>query len=146
MKKITNYSKLLKKYSKPTAGERYSNQYKIKLRMEQRVKHRHLLLDGLVNEVPFKVTAHEKERVKYLINTFTDFKSFHRRASNEAILLAFIFLLKTIKNPKTNVEEFTISKKYGLTNPMFRLIICRLCDQLSQMIPLAHNSASKGYL
>ena len=38
--------------------------------------------------------------------------------------------------PKTDVEKFRISRKYGLTNPVFRLIICRLNEQLMMTAPL----------
>lgn len=136
---MTNYNRLLRKYEKPTPGERYTPAYNREIRTQQRVKNRHLLLDQLLNEIPFYLTRNEKQRIRYFIDTFTNFKIFHRRVSNECILLSFIFLMKTLRNPKTDVEKYSISKKYGLNNPVFRLIICRLNNEVMKTTPLLLN-------
>ena len=134
---MTNYERLLKKYSKSyVPGECHSPEYQLQNKITQRIKNRHLILDELLLEIPFKLHEYEIQRIRYFIDTFTDFKTFHRRVSNETILLAFIFLMRTLTNPKTDVEKFRISKKYGLTNPVFRLIICRLNEQLMMTAPL----------
>lgn len=136
---MTNYNRLLRKYEKPTPGERYTISYNREIRTQQRIKNRHLILDQLLNETPFHITGDDVERIRYFIDKFPNFKIFHRRVSNECILLAFIFLMKTLHNPKTDVEKYSISKKYGLNNPVFRLIICRLNNEVMKTTPLLLN-------
>lgn len=140
---MTDIDKLLKKYAKPTKAERYTSTYKKKLQIEQRVKNRHLILDALLNEIPFTLTSTQVDIIRYYIDTFKDFKKFHRQASNETILLAFIFLMRTLDKPKTNVDEYSISKKYGLNNTNFRLIICRLNKELMEHLPITIHEYKK---
>ncbi len=133
---MSHINHLLHKYQKPTPAERYTKEYKKQIKTEQRIKNRHLLLDELLNEIPFHINPFQEKILRYYINTFPNFKKFHRQASNKTILLAFIFLLRTLDKPKTNVDEYSISRKYKLNNTNFRLIICRLNKELMQQLPL----------
>ena len=134
---MTDYEKLLRKYEKPVKGERYRQKYKQKIYYDNQKKYRHVLFGQLLAELPFTLTKDEKQRVRFFIDMFNkDFKYFHRQSKDEAIILAFIFLIRVIRKPKTNVDEFKISQKYGLNNTNFRLIICRLNDKLMESTPL----------
>lgn len=133
---MVDYEQLLKKYENYCPGERYTREYQRKLDIERSRKNKHLILDQLVNEIPFFLTKDEINRVRFFINIFPNFKTFHRRVSTECIILAFIFLMRTLRNPKTDVDKFRICKQYGLTNPVFRLILCRLNQQLMELKPL----------
>lgn len=144
---MTNYTQLLKKYEKPTSAERYTKTYKKQLKQKQRIKNRHLLLDELNNEIPFHLTNTQIDTIRYFINTVKDFNKLHRRCSNKTILLAMIFLMRTIDKPKTNVDEYSISKKYGLNNTNFRLIICRLNNEILMSLPITiHETKKDNYL
>lgn len=134
---------LLKKYEKPTSAERYTKEYKRKLKQKQRIKNRHLLLDELINEIPFHLTNTEIDTIRYFIDTVKDFNRLHRRTSNKGILLAMIFLMRTLTKPKTNVDEYSISKKYGLNNTNFRLIICRLNNEILMSLPITIHETKK---
>lgn len=135
--------KLLKKYEKPTSAERYTKKYKRELKQKQRIKNRHLLLDELTNEIPFHLTNTQIRTIRYFIDTVKDFNRLHRRCSNKTILLAMIFLLRTLDKPKTNVDEYSISKKYGLNNTNFRLIICRLNNEILKSLPITIHETKK---
>lgn len=135
--------KLLKKYEKPTSAERYTKKYKRELKQKQRIKNRHLLLDELTNEIPFHLTNTQIRTIRYFIDTVKDFNRLHRRCSNKTILLAMIFLLRTLDKPKTNVDEYSISKKYGLNNTNFRLIICRLNNEILKSLPIVIHETKK---
>ena len=140
---VTDIKQLLTKYEKPTSGERYTNTYKKKLRRQQAIRNRHLLLDELLNEIPFHITDHQINTIRYFINTVKNFNNLHRRCSNETILLAMIFLMRTLDKPKTNVDEYSISKKYGLNNTNFRLIICRLNNEILMSLPITIHETKK---
>ena len=101
---MTDINKLINKYYRPdgknrtgnfqiTNSEMVSNEYDLKLKSENRRKHRHLLLDELLNETPFTLTSNQITQIRYWIDTFNDdFKGFHRQASNETIILSFIMM------------------------------------------------------
>ncbi len=133
---MTDIKQLIKKYEKPVKGERYNKKYQMKINKESRRKNRHLLLDNLLNEIPFALTSTEIDTIRYFIDKISNFNNLHRRCSNECILLAMIFLMRTLVKPKTNVDEYSISKKYGLNNTNFRLIICRLNNEILKTLPL----------
>ena len=123
-------------------AERLSNDYDLKLKSDNRRKHRHLLLDELILEVPFNLHDNQIQQIRYWIDTFNeDFKGFNRRASNETIILAFIMMQRKNTNPKLNVEKFSISKKYNLNNTVFESIQNRLIFRLMQTLPLTYSQA-----
>ena len=150
---MTNINKLINKYYKPDGknltgavklnnAEIISNEYDKTLKSDNRRKHRHLLLDELLNEIPFRLKESQVLQIRYWIDNFNeDFKGFHRRSSNETIILAFIMIQRKQTNPKLNVEKFTISRKYDLNNSTFESIQNRLIFRLMQTTPLTYNQA-----
>ena len=140
---MTNIEYLLEKYEKPTSSERHTREYRKKLKQERAVKHRHLVVGELIRECPFNVSKTQIKIIRYYINTVKNFKKLHKQASNETIILAFIFLHKTLDNPRIDVEKFSISKKYGLNNSNFKLIICRLHKEIMESLPVTIHETSK---
>ena len=128
---MTDYKKLLEKYeNKYVPGEERSSEYHHKIRLEAKLKNRMLLVDQLCLEAKyFVITNTQKERVKYLVKIFNnDFKYLHRRVSDETIILAFIVFVKKLETPKLQLKNYSITKKYNLTDAIFELIICRILD------------------
>lgn len=148
---MTNITKLMRKYYKkegenPTAefkinkAEKHSPEYNRKLKKHQYNKHRHLILDTLLNEAPFTLNPYQIEQIRYWLDKFNDnFKEFHRNSSNETIILAFIMIQWKVKNPKIHIGSFAISRKYNLTNQKFELIQNRLIFQLMRTTELTYN-------
>jgi len=123
---MKNIKPLLKKYSKPyVPGEQRTTQYNNKIQQEQRTKNKEHIADMLFLEVPFHLTTDEKQQVKHLIQTYPNFRNLHGNASNETIILAFIFYIK-MSNKQIKLDRYTITQKYDLTHTTFELIICRL--------------------
>ena len=141
---MTNIKQLLRKYEKPNPAERYTNTYQNRINTEKARKHRHLILDELLNEVPFILKPYQIEQIRHWIDIFNnDFKDFHRQASNETIILAFIMIQRKQTNPSTKVYKFKISDKYGLTTPIFELVLTRLVFQLMRTTQLTYTLAKK---
>ena len=129
---MTDYQKLLDKYEKAyVPGEERSSEYRWKLRQESNLKNRMLIVDQLCLELNSHVTNIQKDRVKYLVKIFNeDFKYLHKQADEETIILAFIMFIKKLENSKRQLSEYKITKKYGLTDSAFELIICRTLDYI----------------
>ena len=148
---MVNYNKLLQKYYKPDGenmtadirvnpAERYTNKYHKQIRQTQKQKHRHLLLDQLLNEVPFYLQEDQITQIRYWIDTFnTEFKNFHRQASDETIILALIFIQRKQTHKDTQIYRYKISTKYDLTAPIFTTIQNQLIFQLMRTTPLTYN-------
>jgi hypothetical protein len=135
---------LLKKYEKPTKAERYSNEYQNKINQETARKNRHLILDELMIEVPFTVKKSHEETIRMWIDDFSiEFKDFHRQASDEAIILVFIFLMRKEDYPYLDVSHYSISKKYGITPKVFELIVCRLVLKLLKTMPIIYRQSTR---
>lgn len=133
---MTNYEYLIKKYKKVHPAERYTRQYKSMIRTEQRIKNRHLILDELLLEAPFYITNAEKQRIRYMIDTYNNFNDLHRRCSEECIILAFIFFIHKLRNTKRVPQDYRICNKYGLTDRNYTLIVTRLCNMVMESQPL----------
>lgn len=126
-------------------GERSSNEYRKQRRLEASQKHRYLILHDLIKEVPFHITETQSAQIEYWINTFNDnFKNFHRKASEETIILAFIMIQQKQANPKIQIPRYAVSKKYKLTMSVFTLVQNRLIFELMRTTPLTY-SQSKQY-
>ena len=145
---------LLKKYSKPyTPGEQTTTHYNTQIKQQQRLKDKENTAQQLFQETPFHLTQHEKQQVIHVIHTYTNFKKLHRKASNETIILAFIFYIK-MSNKQIKLDRYTITTKYQLTHTTFELIICRLVKnhfQNTYITPttnttLQHSILEKGEL
>lgn len=148
---MTNINKLLRKYYKPDGenmtadikvnpAERYTNKYHNNIRQTQKQKHRHLLLDQLLNEVPFYLQEDQITQIRYWIDTFnTEFKNFHRQASEETIILALIFIQRKQTHKDTQIYRYKISTKYDLTQSIFTNIQNQLIFQLMRTTPLIYS-------
>lgn len=150
---MVDYNRLINKYYKKDGknitgnikihkAEKMSNEYHRQRRQEAREKHRYLLLQELVKETPFNLTPSQINQIEYWITSFNNnFKNFHRKSSEETILLAFIMIQRKKVNPKLQVEKFTISRKYKLNNQVFELIQNRLIFELMRTTPLTYSQA-----
>ena len=122
---------LINKYNSPyVKGERFSSEYNLKLKQEQRLRKKHLLCNELIEEFEFfNLTPNQKEFVHYLIDCFSnDFKKLHGRAKNETIILVFIFYVKKLEDSRIDLNNYSISQKYNLNDSVFKLVVCRMCD------------------
>lgn len=119
-------------------GEQRSKHTKNRIRKESVRKNRHLILDELLLESKsLMLTPNDKKTVRYLIDVFSDdFKKLHRRASDEAIILAFIFYLKKIELPSIRLSDYRICNKYGLTDAVFEIILCRIILYYMRKTPI----------
>ena len=117
-------------------GEQRSKHTKNRIRKESVRKNRHLILDELLLESKsLMLTPNDKKTVRYLIDVFSDdFKKLHRRASDEAIILAFIFYLKEL--PSVRLSDYRICNKYGLTDAVFEIILCRIILYYMRKTPI----------
>ena len=127
---------------KVNPSEKYRPEYNKKMKKEQYNRNRHLILDQLLNEIPHHYTVSEIEGVRYLIDRFNDnFKEFHRQASNEAIILAFLLIYWKQENSKLDISRLSIARRYGLTQAKFELIQNRLIFQLMRTAELTYSQA-----
>ena len=124
-----NYQELLHKYSEPyVPGEKRSREYEREIKRKQRLKRRLVKLDIMLNEASVLfVNADQKKQLQFLIKRYSNsFKKLHGKASEETIILAFIFYLKKMDDPLIQIQKYRISKKYKLTHNTFETIIIRL--------------------
>ena len=137
---MMSYQELIDKYSDPyVPGEKRSNEYEKKIKREQRLKSRLIKLDLILNDAKtLLITPNQKAQVEFLIKKHSnEFKELHRTASEETIILAFIFYVKMMEDISVKIDRYSISKQYNLTHNTFETIICRLAKQyiLKRSIP-----------
>ena len=139
---VNDTSRLIRKYDNKNyvPGEKRPGRSEKEHKQKQMIREKHLLADNLIHEAEMlHLTMSEKEHVHYLVNKFDDFNKLHRKASKECIILSFIFYVYKIKNPTRQLNEYRITKEYGLTDNVFQLIMCRIIQQLlaeSPIIPM----------
>lgn len=126
-------TKLLKKYENNNyvpGMQRTTDQEKIH-KQKQRLAEKHFIAEELIGETKFLIfTEHQKKHIHFLINKFQDFRKIHGNCSKEAIILAFIFYVAKINEPKLKISNYRINGKYGLTDNVFELILCRIVQTL----------------
>ena len=129
---LESTTKLIKKYeSGYVRGEKRTRDQEKIHKQNQRLAEKHVLCDELLNETKvLMLTNYDKEHVHYLIDKFHDFRKLHGNCKNETIILAFIFYVAKINTPKRQLKEYNFSKKYKLTDNVFELIMCRICQVL----------------
>lgn len=137
-------------YEKPyVPGEIRSKETNKKLRDEKKRKDRHLIFDELCLELfndfddlcfeakTLMLSPNQKKLVRYLIDEFSDsFKDLHHTAKKETIILAFMFYVKKIENSKIKLQHYRICTKYGLTDQVFEIIVCRLLEDFMKRVPI----------
>ncbi|MBE6499630.1 MAG: hypothetical protein E7Z80_03650 [Methanobrevibacter thaueri] len=140
---MNNIAKLLEKYKRPyVKGELRSSKTNKLNKRRQRLYEKHALCDELFHESKINLTPYQKEFIHHLIDHFEDFKKLHARTKNETIILSFIFYTKKIEDSRTDLNNYSISKKYGLTDKIFKLIICRMCDEFMKTTPLPYKQTT----
>ena len=119
-------------------GEIRSKESKQKIRYETKRKNRHLIFDELRNEADsINLSPNQIKLVRYLIDDFNeDFKNLHRKAKEETVILVFMFYLKKIETPSIRLESYRICGKYGLTNHVFEIIVCRMLLKFMKKCPI----------
>lgn len=153
---MTDIKKLINKYyssdgenitgtPKKHKAECYTNEYNQKQKLEANRRNRHLILDQLLNETPFQLQDGQIQDIRKWIDQFNPYwKDFHRQASDETILLAFIMIQRKQQNKRLKVERFSISRKYNLTQAIFITIQNQLIFELMRTTPLTY-TLSKRY-
>lgn len=136
---------LLKKYRSPyVKGEIHSPQTNLKLKQNQRRIEKHVICNQLIDEINLHFTNVQKDFLHYLIDYFhKDFKKLHARAKKEAIILTFMFYVKKVENARINLNNYSICKKYDLTDSIFKLILCRMCDTFIKNSPIKFQESTK---
>jgi len=130
---------LLNLYEKPyVKGEKRSTESQRKDRHNRKLKNRYRVLDELLYESkPLTLTPNQYRLVKDLIKDFNNrFKELHKQASEETIILAFIFFVKKVEDSRTKVTNWKICKEYGLTDHVFEIILCRLTLGFMERCPI----------
>ena len=150
---MVDYNRLINKYYKTDGknltghikihkAEKMSNKYHRERRLEATEKHRYLLLQELLKETPFRLTENQIKQIEYWLTTFNDnFKNFHRKSSEETIILGFIMIQYKQANPKISINRYKICKKYKLTHSIFELIQNRLIFELMRTTPMTYTQA-----
>ena len=150
---MSNIEQLLQKYYTPEGenttayekrhrAEHTSKEYWNRQRQETALKHKHLILNELLNEINFNIKPYQIQQVRYWIDRFhKDLKNLHRQSSNETIILALIMIEYKQDNPKMDIGTMKISRKYGLTNHKFTIIQNRLIHQIMKTTELRYNQA-----
>ena len=99
------------------------------------------VLNNTLKIIRFKqklqLTPYQELRVRFLVNHFgNDFKMLHGQAKTEAIILSFIFYMKINEIGRARLNDYKITGKYGLTDNIFEIIVCRLCEYYMQRTPI----------
>ena len=118
-------------------GKDYDKQRK----RETRQKELQTLTGELLTECQgykkLQLTPYQELRVRFLVNHFgNDFKMLHGQAKTEAIILSFIFYMKINEIGRARLNDYKITGKYGLTDNIFEIIVCRLCEYYMQRTPI----------
>ena len=104
--KDTTIRKKLQLYNNTyVKGECRSNEYESRVKQEKRLNSKLDLSDTIFNELPFHFTVNQKAHVKELIRLFPNFKELHSKATNEEIILSFIFYVKALEDKKTKIQS-----------------------------------------
>ena len=139
-------NRLIKKYSAPyVPGELPSRKTNNIIKKNQRNAEKIAICDDLLYECNFLNFTHsQKEFIYFLVNRFSDkFKKLHGRAKKETIILAFIFYVKKLEDSRLILSNYSICKKYGLTDKVFILIVCRMCDEFVKSSPIVCMESTK---
>lgn len=139
---MTTANFLVDKYDKQRIPyENRGREHDKKRKREERLKELELLTDELIIECEsykrLKLTIYQKERIKYLVKKFgNDFKMLHGQAKTETVILAFIFYIKINEVGRARLNDYKIASQYGLTDNVFEIIVCRLCEYYMKNAPI----------
>ncbi|MBQ2651914.1 MAG: hypothetical protein IJF83_00005 [Methanobrevibacter sp.] len=135
---MTGIEDLLDKYSTRVPYEERSEETDKNRKRKTRLNELHKICDELFIECKILcLSSYQKERVHWLIEKFgNNFKSLHGQAKKETIILAFIFYIKKIEISKIRLEDYQITREYNLTDNIFEIIICRICETFIMESPI----------
>lgn len=138
----TNF--LINKYSKRVPYEDRGKEYDKIRKKQERKKELHECCNDLFYECKILgLNNYQKQRVKYLINVFgDDLKRLHGQAKKETIILAFIFYIKKIEEPRIRLDKYQVTSKYGLSDNIFEIVICRICEHFMKNMPIVPHVTS----
>ena len=111
---MTDIKQLIATYeSSYVPGEKRSNKYNNRKKIEAKIRYRIRLLHQLLKVLPESLLLNKDQIMlcENLVKTFINFKYLHRQASEETILLAFIFYQLKLDKPGIKIEKYTISHK-----------------------------------
>lgn len=135
----TNF--LIDKYSQRVPYENRGREHDKIRKREERKKELEVITNELLNECQsykkLQLTPYQELRIRFLVNHFgNDFKMLHGQAKTESIILAFIFYIKINEVGRARLNDYKITGKYGLTDNIFEIIVCRLCEYYMQRMPI----------
>ena len=131
-------------HNRRVKGEMTSKKYYNTERQEATRQNKHLILDQLLNEIPFRLNQKQVQQIRNWIDLFNqDWKDLHRKASNETIILALILIQHKNRNPKIKPEKYSISHKYRLSIATFTLIQNRLIFLQMKHTPLTYTLSNR---
>lgn len=136
---MTDIKQLLATYeSSYVPGEKRSNKYNNRKKIEAKIRSRIRLLHQLLQVLPESLLLNKDQVMlcENLVKTFINFKYLHRQASEETILLAFIFYQLKLDKPGIKIEKYTISHKYKLTTSVYVNIVSRIANYYMLNSPL----------
>ena len=143
---IKNINRLIAKYDSPyVPGEIRSTKTNNLIKKNQRNTEKISICKELLYECDFlNFSPSQKEFIYYLVDRFSDkFKKLHGRAKKETIILAFIFYVKKLEDSRLMLSNYSVCKKYALTDNVFILIICRMCDDFVKSSPVISVESTK---
>lgn len=118
-------------------GKEYDKQRKREERQKELEGITTELFDECQSYKKLQLTPYQELRVRFLVNHFSnDFKMLHGQAKTETIILAFIFYIKINEVGRARLKNYKITGKYGLTDNIFEIIVCRLCEYYMQRTPI----------
>ena len=144
-------------------GEVRSKKYEAQVKQKKELNYKLDLADTMFNGLEFQFKQPQKEQVKTLIHTFKNFKELHPKATNEEIILSFIFYIKwldeknkidwnSVENQKTIRTLIPKIEKQVLFPNTFEIIQCRITSHYVTHTPILptepehidHNILYKG--
>lgn len=101
----------IKKYkSGYVKGECRSSEYETLIKQEKALNAKLDLADTMFNELTFTFTPPQKEMVKELIKTFTNFNKLYSQSTNEEMILAFIFYVRALYTKQLYIKQSLVKK------------------------------------
>lgn len=131
--------KLTKYQASYVPGEKRSKEYDNMIRQNNTLADNIHLLHQLNQELPetLQVNRCDIKLIETLLVRFkNNLNTLHRQSKTEAIILAFLFYINKMSNPRIQIENYTIFRKYGLTTPIYTVIITRVCDNYIRERPI----------
>lgn len=135
---MTDIGKLLNKYDTRVPYEERSRETDKVRKRKTRLNELHDKCDQLFFECKLLcLTDYQKKRIHFLIDKFGDnLQNLHGQSKKEVKILAFIFYIKKIENPRIRLSDYQITNEYGLTDHIFEIIICRVCETYIREAPI----------